>query len=288
MINKLKKVLKDGHEKINKRESEREESKIGFLRAGSSGAIVNSTALYTDCGRKAQARLLGYSPEPTEELRLMFNCGLTLENYIETRLQAAGIDYGKEEEITRYFDDIGYISGRPDFEVFLEEKGVRKLIGIEVKSFVSPFSVIKQRKNDFPMMKHLIQAATYMMMTNRDEWYICIGHFFYVNQNGKKHNPALVWYELKKNGDGKLTVTNEKGRFRDLPFDFSNILSYYKEVRNKTDAKQLMDRPTEMELNVDTYNRCNYCPMKSACNEYEAGQLTFEQWLEKVKITKES
>lgn len=288
MIKQMKELFTEAHGKINEKEREKEAAKLGTLRAGSSGALVDDKAYYAQCGRLAQARMLGYQSEPTEEMRVMFTQGLALEDYIEERFKALGLEYGKEEPVETFFDDIGFISGRPDYEVFIRnENGGLKLVGIEVKSLASPFSVIKQKKNDFPLMKHLIQSVTYMLITNRDEWMICIGHAFFVNQNGKKHNPELRWYHVKKSADG-IRVFNESGKAFKLPFDFSHILAYYKEVRSKTENKQLMARPTELELQVDTYNRCNYCPMKSACNEYEANQITFDQWLERVKVTKEN
>jgi PD-(D/E)XK nuclease superfamily len=287
VIAKLKELLKDAHEKINKEEARKEELKVGTLRAGSAGAVVGDSYLYTQCGRLAQARLLGYQSEPTQEMRLMFNGGLTLEDYFETRLKAADIVYGKEEPVQVELEPGIIVSGRPDFDIILELPEGRRALGIEIKSLASPFSVIKQRKNDFPFMKHMLQAATYMTMLRRDEWAILIGHSFYVNQNGKKHDPQLKMYVLKFEND-KFLVENEVGRRKELPFDKSHILAYYREVKEKTAGKVLMQRPTELELNVDTYNRCNYCPMASACNEYEAGQLTFEQWLERVKITKET
>lgn len=287
IIPKLRELFKDAHEKINKQEADKEATKLGTLRAGSTGAIVGDTALYTSCGRLAQARLLGFQSEPTQEMRLMFNGGLTLEDYIETRLKAADVMFTKEEPVQVEIEPGIVVSGRPDFDVILELKEGRKAVGFEIKSLASPFSVIKQRKNDFPFMKHLLQAATYMTMLRRDEWIVIIGHSFYVNQNGKKHNPELKMYTILFS-NSKFYVQNENGYKKELPFDKSHIIAYYREVKQSTASKTLMPRPTELELNVDTYNRCNYCPMQSACNEYEAGQLTFEQWLERVKITKES
>jgi PD-(D/E)XK nuclease superfamily len=286
VIKKIKEIFSEAHKKINEAEEEKEGLKVGTLRAGSSGALVKGgMALYSGCGRLAQARLLRYQAQPTEQMRLMFNGGLTLEDYIESRLQASNINYIKEETVECNIEGM-VLSGRPDFQILVEEDELQRYIGIEVKSLASPFSVIKQRKNGFPFMKHLIQAATYMLMTERDEWLICIGHSFYVNQNGKKHDPDLKWYRLvsfREFNRETLYVENEMGEMKQLPFDFSHIIAYYKEVRSKTDSKVLMARPTELELNVDTYNRCRYCYMDSACNEYEVGQITFEDWLERIK-----
>lgn len=281
----MKTLFKEAHEKINKEEAFKEELKVGTLRAGSSGALVGNSQYYTQCGRLAQARFLGYQSRPTQEMRLMFNGGLTLEDYFESRLKANNIKYKKEESIQVQVEGIkAPISGRPDYEIELDGKWV----GVEIKSLASPFSVIKQRKNGFPFMKHLLQAATYMMLTNRTEWLVVIGHSFYVNQNGKKHEPELVWYEVGyDNLKSKFWVKNEKEQGRELPFDKSHIIAYYKEVEQKTEAKELMARPTELELNVDTYDRCKYCPMASACNEYEDKQISFEQWLARVLTNKE-
>jgi len=282
MIKKFKELMKEAHEIITEKEANKEDAKRGILRAGSSGAIVNGDVYATQCGRLAQARLLGHQSSPTQEMRVMFVGGFALEDFIEERLKTLNLTYKKEEQCEETIAKGVTISGRPDFDVLLNEEWV----GIEVKSLASPFSVIKQRKNKFPFMKHLLQAATYMTMLQRNKWLIVIGHTYNVNQNGVKHNSEIVWYEVT--WDGKIFgVSNEQDLKTFLPFTKDHIIAYYKEVQLATKEQRLMSRPKEQELNVDTYNRCKYCPMESACNQYENGQIDFEQWLEKVSEPKE-
>jgi hypothetical protein len=282
LINKFKQLMTDAHEAINKTEEAKEAEKINTFRVGSSGAIVEGEVYSTQCGRLAQARFLGYQSPPTQEMRVMFNGGLTFEDFLAARFTKLGLKFHQERQQEGEIAPGIVVSGRPDFEVETETG----LVGIEVKSLASPFSVMKQRKNRFPYMKHMIQAATYMTLTGLDSWLIVIGHSFHVNDRGMKIPPALMWYELKY-VNGKFIITNDNNENALLPFDKQHIISYYREQQDGIKSKQLMARPKEYELNVDTYNRCNYCPMKSACNEYDKGLIGFEQWLSRVVVSKE-
>lgn len=274
--------MTEAHGKINEEDAAKEAKKINTFRVGSSGAIVDGAVYSTQCGRLAQARYLGAQSPPTEEMRVMFNGGFTLEDYIAKRFTTLGLKFVAEKEHNVEVAPGITISGRPDFELTIDGEEV----GVEIKSLASPFSVIKQRKNRFPFMKHMIQSATYMTMLNRDSWLIAIGHSFHVRDGGRQHPPAVVWYEMKYDGS-KFRVINEKDEKAFLPFDKSHIIAYYKEQQDANNEKRLMARPKEEELNVDTYNRCNYCPMKSACNEYDNGMIDFESWLGRVLVSKE-
>lgn len=279
----FKKAAKTAHEKQLKDESVKEAGKLGILRGGSAGALVGDKAYYSQCGRLAQARLLGKQIPPTQSMRMMFNGGYTLENAVEDIFKNADIEYVKENDRLVNHPEIGYIGMRPDFEIMTASNG---WLGVEVKSLASPFSVIKQKKNGFPFMKHLVQSATYMTFLGRDKWIIVIGQSFNTNQNGKKIDSGLEWYSLSLVGMN-FVVENELGKLQELPFDSSHILAYYKEVKAANKEQRLMIRPTEKELNVDTYDRCKYCPMQSACNEYDAKQIDFETWLSRVETSKE-
>lgn len=282
MIEKFKSLFTEAHEKINEADKTQEAKKQGLWRIGSSGALVDGKIYDTRCGRLAQARYLGFQSAPTEEMRSMFVGGLSLEDYIEERLDKLGLTYRKEEEVAVTIGEME-LSGRPDYMVLIDGEWV----GIEVKSLASPFSVIKLKKNRAPFMKHLIQACMYMVATDSDKWMVVVGRSFNTNQNGMKISSGLDWFEIRINGEG-FEVHNELGEKFPLPFTVQHLIEYYKELQSGIDDKRLVSRPTEKELNVDTYNRCNYCPQKSACNEYDAGTLSFEDWLVRVPITKES
>jgi hypothetical protein len=282
MIQQFKEMFTKAHEIINEKEAAKEATKQGIWRIGSSGAIVDGKVYSTQCGRLAQARYLGFQSQPTEEMRYMFNGGLTLESFISERLDILGFEYTKEAEIKTIIEGIE-LSGRPDFRVKLDSRW----IGIEVKSLASPFSVIKLKKNRAPFMKHMIQSCMYMMATQSSKWMVVVGWSFNVNQNGKKIESGMEWFEIEGKGN-KFIVRNELGEEFTLPFTCEDLLQYYKDMQQGITDKKLMPRPFEHELNVDTYNRCNYCPQKNACNEYDANKLSFEDWLKRVPITKET
>jgi hypothetical protein len=285
LIKTFQELFTDAHKIITKEEAAKEAEKVATLRVGSSGALVGDAMYVTQCGRLAQARYLGFQSSPTEEMRVMFNGGTTLEGFIKERLKTLGLQFRQEETYKTEVIPGIFISGRPDFEVNIDGE----VIGIEVKSLASPFSVIKHAKNKFPYMKHLIQSATYMTILNRNTWMVVVGWSFHVNQNGQKLSPSLVWYEMGYNEqDDYFWVKNERNEYASLPFTKKHIIAYYVEVKRGVTENILVQRPYEKELKVDTYNRCKYCPMQSACNEYDVGQISFDQWLARILITKES
>src|SRR5271166_6283740 len=152
LIKQFKDWMTSAHEKINEEEAAKESKKINTFRVGSSGAIMGTgDALYTQCGRLAQARYLGFQASPTEEMRTMFNGGLTLEDFIEQRFRTLDLQYQKEVEVQGEIASGIVVSGRPDFDVLVKnEDEIYEAIGIEIKSLASPFSVIKFDKNGFP------------------------------------------------------------------------------------------------------------------------------------------
>lgn len=297
----FKKMTTLAHNKKSEEDSEKEAEKIGILRGGSAGALVGEKAYYSQCGRLAQARLLGKQNEVSESQRAMFQGGFTLENYVQEILDKNEITYLKEKSFIVEWPGLGKIGMRPDFDIFLSKEGWDGIstehyiggewLGIEVKSLASPFSVIKQQSNKFPFMKHLVQTAAYMTFLARDRWIIVIGRSFNTNQVGKKGwmkiDAGLNWYEVQVRGMD-LWVLNENDEEMILPFTKQHVIDYYKEVVAANKGKRLMQRPTEKELQVDTYDRCKYCPMQSACNEFDNKQIDFESWLSRFDIKKES
>lgn len=286
-LKEFKKWSRLASKKQNLVDKNKEKTKEGVLRGGSAGALVGGTAYYSQCGRLAQARLLSKQIPITESQRVMFSQGYAMEEVVKGILQESGLKFKQEKDYLIDNSEIGKIGMRPDFEIYSRTDD---WLGIEVKSLASPFSVIKQKKNGFPFMKHMIQSAVYMTFLNREKWVIVIGQAFNTNQNGKKIDSGLEWYLMRSLTEfGKTTfyIENEKGEMEILPFTAQHIIDYYKEVRLASGEKRLMIRPTEKELRIDTYDRCKYCPMQSACNEYDVGQIDFETWLSRVETSKE-
>lgn len=282
LFDKIKDIFDKGHEVIAIADAAKEKEKLGHLRAGSTGAIVGDKVYTTKCIRLDQARQLGYQGSISQNDRVMFAGGLALEDYVEQYLRAAGVSYKKEQTTEIEFLYSGQkLSGRPDFELELDGKWV----GVEVKSMASPFSVAKQVRNRFPMMKHMLQAATYCMLTKRNEWLICVGNTFHANDKGVRYPPELRWYLLTAK-ENDFIIENAQGEKIVLPFGRNNILEYYATILQKNEDKVLGPRPHEEELNITTYNRCKYCPQESACNKYDNNQLTFDQFMENVKTEK--
>lgn len=290
MLKKIKQIQKDAFKAVSERDAEANERTVGLLRGGSSGALVGEKSYAAKCARLDQARMLGVQKAVTDAERVMFSAGLGHEVFLEGQFRASGIEFRGPE----YFEKHPYRvpvprdgkpdlmwGGRPDFELKIDGQWV----GVEAKALVSNFSVMKQKSADWPYMRHLVQAAAYMLMLNRPNWLIAIGHYFYAQPNpANKIPPQVNWYELRVNEAGELEVENEKHEIQPLPFGIQHVKDYYLDIADRNERKVLALRPTEKEMGMRPYNRCNYCPMKNSCNKYDTQQMTFEEWLEQLKL----
>jgi len=156
VINKFKTLFTEAHTQINKADAAKEALKVATFRVGSSGALTSKGMYSPPCGRLAQARYLGFQSPPTEEMRVMFNGGTTLEDFITARLKTLKLKFRQEQEFNIEIAPGIPVSGRPDFEI----KIGKEWVGLEVKSLASPFSVIKQRKKkDLKTLKSAIKST---------------------------------------------------------------------------------------------------------------------------------
>lgn len=296
----IKEIEKKATEALLKRSLEERKEGIGVLRGGSAGAVVvdekgerKSYCAAYSCARKAQARLIGVELPPEEDKLDIYSAGIAHEVRLAEIFDAAGIDYEREKPVKSE----GW-SGRPDFMI--------DNVGIEAKAYVHPGSVSFVHKgNKWPKMAHCVQACAYMVYANKDSWLIGGGHYFFVFfQDGYKDVPALdeegnqivkkaknwkdigpgrVWFELLKK-DGNFYIMNQERQEVKLPFTETDIRRYYKELSEFNEKKVLGDRPHEEEIEGKISMRCLQCPMKKSCKAYDNNKLSYDEWLEIMKL----
>lgn len=282
----IKKLLVDGFDTIQQELDQKEKSKVGFLRGGSTGCVVNGAYL-GECPRIAQRRLHGLTHPISFESDLVFNLGFSHENNVLSKLlindgvKAVTIPEGQYSFDTAHTkltignpiqtDISGYKwSGSPDFVVEMLD-GSR--FGIETKALASSSSASKIYHNDFPYTKAILQAAMYSYVTGLP-WYILYGLYFYAGSYRDKVSPFLKEFKIELEGtDNTIVVVREGGERVITDFSIKGILDFYRQV---AESREALPRPTEKEMGP-TYNRCDYCWMREACQDYDLGITTSDE-----------
>lgn len=220
---------------ISLEHDKREQEKLGVLRAGNTGVLLDDGQVVGKCARLTYLRLIGVdadSDDPSREF--MFAAGRTNEDSWIDLLQKAGVDRSlikREEEIpVSWRTKSGReVSGRPDLVLMKREmKQVRpdymeeRLVperGLELKLACSLWTARDVALKGQPKTMHLMQAAHYawqldcpfeLWYTSRVKYAIPFGNFWPLQgqpgseylaykQDGKplKMIPFVVGYKLK-------------------------------------------------------------------------------------------
>lgn len=189
----IDKLYATGVDSMAKEHDDLEETKVGTLRAGNTGAMFAGKVI----GKCARQTLLRYQGVQFEAIarskRLMFDAGLSNEDIwvkaLEEGIKASGEPYiiKREEEIPISWKTSGGVSvtGRPDIVLGLEEDG--KFVpkkGLELKLASSLWTCRDTGVMFEPKMMHLLQSAHYswqlgipfeLWYTNRAEFAVGSG-----------------------------------------------------------------------------------------------------------------
>jgi hypothetical protein len=180
----IKELFLGGIEKLREEHDQYEETKLGTLRAGNTGALLNNGEgpVIGTCQRPTYLRMKGIdSDQPTILRELMFFAGrLNEEMWIRNLSRTWEGTILQEQEIpTRWLTQNGTpVTGRPDL-VLLNKEGVSTQ-ALELKLASSVWTVRDIFKG-MPKIKHTLQAAHYSMelgvpiqiwYTNWTDWHV--------------------------------------------------------------------------------------------------------------------
>lgn len=178
-----------GQQLSMKQSQEREKEKVGTLRAGNTGMVLETGEITNVCAARTYLRMQGVdtgSDDETDGTRLnrelMFEAGRNNEDIWAANLERAGVKLKREEEIpTSWLAQNGKIpvtvSGRPDL-VVVNEQG-EPVRGIELKLVSSLWKAKSTRFNKKPSMEHLLQSGHYSWQLGVpfELWYTCRATF---------------------------------------------------------------------------------------------------------------
>lgn len=173
-----------------------EGAKIGTLRAGNSGCLVdvdNEPTVLGKCGRLTHLRSLGWDEATEDQRQLMFGAGYDNEDeWLGTLSRGYGGTIRREGEIPiRWTTSSGVVvTGRPDIVMGQElQRGAPSSepkveftpeLGLELKLVSSIWTAYDVHYKLVPKTPHLVQAAHYMwqlgvpyklLYTSRVDWH---------------------------------------------------------------------------------------------------------------------
>ena len=166
-IDKARQLERQGH-------IDKEQNKIGVLRAGSTGIMSSEGEFAGACPRVSLLRSKGFEVDPPkDEAFIMFELGYANEDVILKQLQTTlspGEILRKEEEVPiKWVTENGTeVTGRPDLVIGVEELDADKevifvpRVGIELKSVHSMWTARDVLFGRKPKLPNLAQAAHYM------------------------------------------------------------------------------------------------------------------------------
>lgn len=212
----IKQLFEDGINQLIAEGNAREAEKVGRLRAGNTGMIMENGDIVGSCAAETYLRMLGINGKPVDANKeLMFAGGrlnedhwlqvlkksyegpIACEEEIATKWKTAnGIDVTGRPDIAlcsevRYSDYYGsMMKGDTAYEVPVKPESILELK--QIMSVNSAYNVLIKRE---PQLKHLMQNAHYMWQHD------CPGELWYTNRNNLDMPGWMEFREFPKPGE---------------------------------------------------------------------------------------
>ena len=305
----------------NKKAAE-EQTKLGRLRGGNSGAILPGTTVAAGaCARLAHLRMLGVELEVIDDSKLlMFQGGFQNENVWVSYMR--DIWPGKvkvEDEIPISWETSTGIkvTGRPDL-VLCDPNTEVPVLGFELKGVASVWTLrdIWTKDDSGPKLAHICQAAHYSWKLGEQynigkplpykiiytsyvnfsmpdfarKFFPPPGYvesrYIEYNEKGEVKNtkPQAISYDIIWDGD-QVKFRREDADDRD-PWTPTPVtwrgIQKFYEVASGTD---LGPRPATLTAagGRQNYSICGYCSLNEVCGKYEKSGWQYDRWLQDAR-----
>ena len=312
-------ALRRGQLEISKENQNKEKERVGYIRGGSSGAIIGDD-VYGTCHRKAHLRMLGISTPLEEEIELMTKQGEQNEEIWIAELKAAGYKVLHHDDFKLEMEIHGkQFKGSPDIGI-VDPKTGKLLTGLENKNLSASSTAVKRNNELEPDSTHLVQTSTYSVLlakklgepkpipyqlaySSRNIWQISSMAKKYVNilskydrdvevrNFGKQFSlkPFHRIYYIDWNDEGEMKwITSDRKDWAQTPLKEEHIMFFFDVVANRiAETKDLGPRPTTKQLGIKKagYSPCNYCDFAAVCEEYEDN---YDAWLDHARLEAET
>lgn len=295
----LNAILQAGAAAVDATHAEAESAKLGTLRGGSAGIVLDDGTQLGKCARLAALRSKGHQPPIPTDRRSMFAAGFKSEEIVLDWL-AAGLPTG---HTVRHGDAVAFTVTRPDGVVLscrpdgVVYQGDTPELGLEFKMVSSLWTMIGTCYDLRPKSDHLIQAALYSYHLGKLPWALVY------SQRVEFHISTAPKFIQEKFAPGLPTVEYKSGKpFKCLPQDRvyyldwgpdGDTFGYWTEgmdapcptaitgaaldrygdlvVAALQNPLLLPSRPGEGSVDGSkSFNPCDYCDLAEVCTKYES------------------
>ena len=209
-------LLRQGQENQDREHVNGEREKLGTLRGGSVGCILEDERIVGVSMRQALARYEGLYENHAPDKKIMFGLGLANEDIWANLLEKANVNFLREEELGLEWNIEGVkATGRPD--IVICDDSNKPALGLELKMVASVWSARGVLSEFKPKISHMIQAGnySYRMGIPFELWYTS-----YVNLAGpdfatrimpKRGEEMSEWIEYTL-GEMKVSSRSKTGK----------------------------------------------------------------------------
>lgn len=286
------KLFLEGRKIASAEKSQQEQTKVGTLRAGNSGALVGEHVI-GKCHRLSLARFLGLEEPKEDGTYCIFESGEANEDVWKAKVikswpgkVTGDVDYPMAWEI-----DGVKITGRPDLVFLGTDDKPEFLVELKViESVQSAASLFYERK---PKTDNLLQAAHYSLKFGMpailvytfsgkgDIPFWCIKK--YNIPKGVKMSPFKMEFTLFWQ-DGVLGYVDQDGESVMTIITAQSIEDYYKLILDMQREEDLYLRASSLDVHggQQPWNSCDYCSLNEVCNGYDA-HGNFGLWVDEAR-----
>jgi hypothetical protein len=270
----------------------KEAGKLGILRGGTTGAVLDTGEVVGQCHRKALIRFLGL--QKSAGGNFWFDMGFANEELWLAKLKKSwpGKIRCEEDYPIEWEVDGTKVTGRPDMVLFDEND--KPVAGIELKSVGAINSAAPIRFENKPKLPNLLQAAHYSSQVGVPFYLVYTAFvsgplpYWAQKQYGEKTiEPFMTEFKVYIDDNGTICYDTEKGKTVKTMVSISNLVDFYRLVADMPRQKNLYSRFKDMDINGKSlpYNVCDYCALQRTCVNFEGN---YDRWIEEVQRLKEA
>lgn len=256
------------------------------LRGGNS-SIIKKGVLYgsssSNCLRMILLRDKGIQSKPDEKSKKVFTIGhLNEDLFIK--------DYFTDIEIEKEKEVVVGLSDNVDFcgHIDLAVSGLL----YELKSCTSDNTYKKVFTEGRYKKENLIQLATYLLMTETQEGYLCYTSYTDkiqyksldkineadIPQLAEESERETVFIHVTFSEDGKVLTNND-----DSGIKIENIIEFQEVAINILENDIVYpDRPEPFDSN-DRFTACSSCPLNTTCSTWEVKRWSTERFVKEAR-----
>jgi hypothetical protein len=281
----------------DKKKDEEEKLKRGNLRIGNSGVVTDDGRVLGTCHRITLARLLGIEEAKSRATKILFQAGELLEEgFAQLLTESGAAKVLRSDDISIETEVNGRkLTGRPD--VVLADENGKPVLGLEHKGVLSlgtaqTVYLDKKPKPEnlaqtgayshylgIPFVLHYTNASYYPLYPSDKKKYgmSSIGPFYRMFYT--EWRDGTLYYRADDSEEWVKSLVTAKG-IEDY-FKLVNEMVTSKDLGPRVSSDYMDGTPNKWDKPGDLPSNCKFCFKARDCDKYDAGQISFDEWIKK-------